>query len=46
MDSVSFEARTAARMIEILKKPKDVVRAIQGCVDKKRSSVPKRCSYA
>ena len=36
MDSVSFEARTAARMIEILKKPQDVVRAIQDCVDKKK----------
>ena len=36
MDSVSFEARTAARMIEILKKPHDVVRAIQDCVDKKK----------
>ena len=36
MDSVSFEARTAAHMIEILKKPQDVVRAIQDCVDKKK----------
>ena len=36
MDEVSFEARTAARLIEILQKPNDAVRAIQECVDKKK----------
>ena len=36
MDEISFEARAAARMIEILQKPQDVVRVIQECVDKKK----------
>ncbi|MDO5299370.1 MAG: ABC transporter ATP-binding protein [Clostridia bacterium] len=36
MDEIDFEARTAARMIEILQKPQDVVRAIRECVDKKK----------
>ena len=36
MDEINFEARAAARMIEILQKPQDVVRAIQECVDKKK----------
>ena len=36
MDEIDFNARTAARMIEILQKPQDVVRAINECVDKKK----------
>ena len=33
---IDFDARAAARMIEILQKPQDVVRAINECVDKKK----------
>ena len=36
MDVIDFEARTAARMIELLKKPQDIARAINECVDKKK----------
>ena len=36
MDEIDFDARAAARMIEILQKPQDVVRAINECVDKKK----------
>ncbi|MBQ9742034.1 MAG: ATP-binding cassette domain-containing protein, partial [Kiritimatiellae bacterium] len=36
MDEIDFEARTAARMIEILEKPQDVVRVLNECVDKKQ----------
>ena len=36
MDEIDFEARTAARMIEILNKPQELVRAIRECVDKKK----------
>ena len=36
MDEIDFEARTAARMIEILDKPQELVRAIRECVDKKK----------
>jgi len=36
MDEIDFEARTAARMIEILDKPQELVRAIHDCVDKKK----------
>ena len=36
MDEIDFEARTAGRMIEILEKPQDVVRAIRECIDKKQ----------
>ena len=36
MDEIDFNARTAARMIEILQKPQDIVRAINECVDKKK----------
>ena len=34
MNEIDFEARTAMRMIEILQKPQDVVRAIRECIDK------------
>ena len=36
MDEIDFEARTAQRMIEILAKPQDLVRAIRECIDKKQ----------
>jgi len=36
MDEIDFDARTAARMIEILEKPQDVVRAVRECIDKKQ----------
>ena len=36
MIEIDFEARTAKRMIEILEKPQDVVRAIRECIDKKQ----------
>jgi len=36
MDEIDFEARTAARMIEILDKPQELVRVIRECVDKKK----------
>ena len=36
MDEIDFDARAAARMIEILQKPQDVVRAINEGVDKKK----------
>ena len=36
MDEIDFEARTAARMIGILDKPQELVRAIRECVDKKK----------
>jgi len=34
MDEIDFEARTAARQIEILQRPQDVVRAIRDSADK------------
>ena len=36
MDEIDFEARTAMRMVEILAKPQDLVRAIRECIDKKQ----------
>ena len=36
MDEIDFEARTTARMIEILDKPQELVRATRECIDKKR----------
>ena len=36
MDEIDFEARTTARMIEILDKPQELVRATRECIDKRR----------
>ncbi len=35
MDEIDFEARTANRLLEILQKPQEVVRAVRECYDKR-----------
>ena len=35
MDTVDFDARTAARLAEILEKPEEVVKVVEECYDKK-----------
>ena len=42
MDEIDFDARTTARMIEILAKPQELVRAVQECIDKKQKLNPQK----